>query len=187
MSSSHIVTITDSLLHLRQEFVSKREIIVESIDQFEVHRKRWDNFFSENTLISRALSYAKSNKQSRIQKLRDFDASFQELFVESVDLLLRSSCQDWTSLARLQHDIQNCRALNVADPIWTNFLRCFQALAIFEAEPSEISSCRELIGRIRRWQPDEKFIVGESRLGLHLYSCSTSNEADVLQGNFLLI
>ena len=186
MSSSHIVTITDSLLHLRQEFVSKREIIVESIDQFEVHRKRW-NFFSENTLISRALSYAKSNKQSRIQKLRDFDASFQELFVESVDLLLRSSCQDWTSLARLQHDIQNCRALNVADPIWTNFLRCFQALAIFDAEPSEISSCRELIGRIRRWQPDEKFIVGESRLGLHLYSCSTSNEADVLQGIFLLI
>ena len=182
MFSTHIETITDSLLRLRAAFVSKREIIAESINQFEGHRKQWESFFSENQHISRALSYAKSQKRMRLQKLSDFDASFKEIFVDSIDPLLENLCQDWNLLDCLQRRILDSRALNVADPIWTNFLRCFHDLVIYDAEPSAISSCRELIGMMQRWEPDDKFIVGESRLGLNLYSSSKSNEVEDLRG-----
>jgi hypothetical protein len=73
---STVTEVTESLRDLRAAFVSKREIILSSVEQFGSHKKQWDDFFSENQLISSALSYAKSHKQSRVQKLIEFDASF---------------------------------------------------------------------------------------------------------------
>jgi hypothetical protein len=180
---STVTEVTESLRDLRAAFASKREIILSSVEQFGSHKKQWDDFFSENQLISSALSYAKSHKQSRVQKLIEFDASFEQLFFKNVDLLLAKNCDDWNLLDRFQRKVQTDRALNVADPIWTNFLRCFRDLIIYDAEPQVISSCRDLIGRIQRWEPDDKFIVGESRIGLNLFSASESNDVSELRGN----
>ena len=40
--------VAESLVRLRAAFVSKREIISESVNQFERHRKHWQEFFFEN-------------------------------------------------------------------------------------------------------------------------------------------
>jgi hypothetical protein len=181
MSSSHEAM--ESLRRLRVLFESKRIVIARAVQEFEVQRNRWDEEFSENGLISKALSFAKTHKQFRTQKLAEFDASFAEIFVKIVDPLLGSgSCEDWSLLARLEVRVKNDRALNVADPIWCNFLRCFNCLTILNAEPVHLRQCRQLIQSIERWEPDEKFIVGDSRNGLNLILASKSDDAEELKG-----
>jgi hypothetical protein len=181
MTSSHEAM--ESLRRLRGLFDSKRNVIARAVQEFEVQRNRWDEEFSENSVISKALSYAKTHKQFRTQKLAEFDASFAEIFVKIVDPLLSSgSCEDWSLLARLEVRVKNDRALNVADPIWCNFLRCFNDLTILNAEPVHLRECRQLIQSIERWEPDEKFIVGDSRNGLNLILASKSDDAGELKG-----
>jgi hypothetical protein len=140
--------------------------------------------FSDNTLISKALSLAKSRRHSRVDKLTEFDDSFNDIFAKNVDLLLDMNSDDWPLLNRLKNRATNDRALNVADPIFIIFLRCFHDLIIFEAEPRHIGACRNLIRQIQRWEPDERFIIGEARKGLSLVSSLASDVAQELLGMY---
>ena len=124
----------------------------------------WESRFSDNSVISRALSFAISRKLAFVSKLREFDESLADISKSNVDCLLAIDSMDWPRLDSLKIRAMNDRAVNVA--------------------PHYLQVCRTRIGRIQRCQPDERFIHGDVRKALSFLSSSSSNIGAELKGVF---
>ena len=174
--------VKEKLQQLRRDFACKRVIIATAVDQYDEQKMYWESRFSDNSELSRALSFAKSRKSALVVKLREFKESFTDIFENNVDHLLASDSMDWPRLDMLMRRAMSDRALNVANPIWANFLKCFHDLMVTDADAHYLQVCRELIGRIQRWEPDERFINGDARKVLSILSKTSSDNAEELQG-----
>lgn len=95
--------------------------------------------------------------------------------------------QCWLSFGHWLDGLTACwfshdRAVNVANPIWANFRN---SLTIWWPMRILINQvCRTRIGRIKRCQPDERFIHWDARKALSFLSSWSSNIGAELKGVF---